>query len=258
MSNEEDLEVGHRKLTHRSPSYPGVGLRVALERARAIYERERMNLAPIDVLMAHMGYRPASGLGGVTLAALKKFGLLHDEGSGAQRKARLTDSARRIVLGAEDAPSLIRTCALLPTIHQELWERYSDGLPSRETLRRYLRVERNFNERVVDDLIDEYIDTLEFAGLLRDDTLSNDSSTEESGGHMTTAVPEVDAPIRTVNVGGSSATATASGMRAFALPVHRGRTARIEIPDDLDEADWVLMNAVLIAMKPGMVKEPND
>lgn len=174
-----------RAARHRSPSYPGVGLADAIERARAIYLKEKMNATPVDVINLHWGYRKDSSNGGVVISALIKFGLLADQGTGASRSVHLTESARRIILDAEDRDSLVREAALAPTIHRELWERYPDGLPSRETLRRYLLVDRNFNEKVIDDFIDQFTATLEFAGLLGGDSISDeiDDMAEREGEH---------------------------------------------------------------------------
>ena len=54
---------------------------------------------------------------------------------------------------------------MLHAIHKELWEKYGPELPSPESMKRYLIVERHFNERVVDDFVKQYIGTLDYAGL---------------------------------------------------------------------------------------------
>src|SRR5689334_3352156 len=89
-------EVAKRK-KGRSPSYPGIGLQEAIERARIIYRAENRHSAAIDTILSHWGYRSGSGLGLVVLAALIKFGLLADEGSGKGRHARLTEDALKII-----------------------------------------------------------------------------------------------------------------------------------------------------------------
>ncbi len=52
-----------------------------------------------------------------------------------------------------------------PRIHAELWERYGSDLPSDQSLKRYLVLEKNFNEAAVDELLEEYKQTIAFAGL---------------------------------------------------------------------------------------------
>ena len=78
--------------------YPGIDLKLALQRSHALYQVERNHAAPVETILAHWGYKANSGKGLVILAALKKFGLLLDEGSGKGRKARLSEDAIKIVL----------------------------------------------------------------------------------------------------------------------------------------------------------------
>jgi len=84
-----------KKTRQRSPSYPGIGLEAALGRAKALYQEEGRNAAPNEAILDHWGYASKSGPGLVTLAALKRFGLLQTEGPG---KARLTNLALSIIL----------------------------------------------------------------------------------------------------------------------------------------------------------------
>ena len=82
---------------------------------------------------------------------------------------RLSGLALRILL--DDDPqsaerrAALREAALGPRIHAELWERYGIDLPSDQSLKRFLVLERNFNEASVDELLAEYKGTMTFAGL---------------------------------------------------------------------------------------------
>src|SRR2546425_830513 len=112
-------EESHRPKRQRSPSYPGIGLETAIERARELYKQEGRNAAPNDAILGHWGYKPRTGPGLVTIAALKRFGLLDSEGSG---KSRLSNLALRIILDErEDSPdrdAAIKQAALTPSIHK--------------------------------------------------------------------------------------------------------------------------------------------
>lgn len=179
--NEDRSEYTERtRVVHRSPAYPAIGLEEAVAKARIIWDKERSNRVALDVLAGHLGYKTAVGPGGVIISALMKFGLVADEGTGAARHARLTEHGRRIVLDSDDRSGLLKEAALLPTIHKELWTKYGAELPSPESMKRYLIVERRFNERVVDGFIQQYIDTLDYAGLR--DTIEQDAGDKGSGG----------------------------------------------------------------------------
>src|SRR5438105_7920687 len=90
-------EVAPRKKRDRSPSYPGIGWRVAVERVRTIYGQERRNGAPAEAILRGWGYSPKNGDGYTALAALKKFGLIEDAGSGASRQARISPLGLKLV-----------------------------------------------------------------------------------------------------------------------------------------------------------------
>ena len=49
-------------------------------------------------------------------------------------------------------------------------------------------------------------------------------------------------------------------LRVFVLPLSRRRSARIQVPRDIDDAGWDQMMAVMDAMKPGIIAggEPDD
>lgn len=148
----------------RSPSFPFISLREALDRARAFYEAEQRNAARPETAAAHWGYSPKSSGGKQTIAALRAFGLL--EGDTA---VKLSGRALRILLdereASEERERLLKQAALLPPLHSRMWERYGAELPSPKTLRLSLILDEGFNENSVDDFLTEYKETLEFAKL---------------------------------------------------------------------------------------------
>ena len=153
----------------RSPSYPYLDLPGALEKAAALWHAEGKHATSVSVAMQHWGYKEESSTGYSCVAALKKFGLVDHEGMGENRQVRLSGLALSILLDKNpDSPErrdALRAAALGPRIHAELWERYGNELPSEQSLRRFLVVERSFNETAVDELLDEYKVTMAFAGL---------------------------------------------------------------------------------------------
>ncbi len=153
----------------RSPSYPYLDLQGALEKAAVLWHAEGRHAASISVVMQHWGYKEESSTGYSCVAALKKFGLVDHEGMGETRQMKLSGLALRILL--DDDPQsdqrrmALREAALNPGIHEELWERYGFDLPSDQSLKRFLVLERSFNEASVDELLAEYKATMAYAGL---------------------------------------------------------------------------------------------
>lgn len=147
----------------RSPSFPFISLRIALERARALYDVEKRSAVRPETAAGHWRYSGKSSGGKQTIAALRQYGLLEGEGT-----VRLTDQAVRLLLdeGSPERERLLQKAALLPGIHAKLWAKYGPALPEDSSLRLSLVLGEGFNDNTVGELIAEYRETLEFAKLL--------------------------------------------------------------------------------------------
>lgn len=172
MANETDAKPPAalaKKARTRSPAYPYLDLRSALDKAAVIWRTEGRHAVAVTLAMQHWGYKADSSTGYSCIAALKKFGLVDEEGTGETRQVRLSRLALAVLLDDDRASpernSALRTAALSPRIHVELWEKYGADLPSDSTLRRFLILEKNFNEAAVDEFLEEYKSTVAFAGL---------------------------------------------------------------------------------------------
>jgi len=261
----------------RSPSYPGIDLQAAIRRAEALYAHEKMHPAPIGAIVGHWGYTThKSGIASSQYAALKKFGLLTEEGSGNNRQGKLTPLAYSILHNPNEPErsAAIREAALNPQIHRELWEMYGADLPSEATLRYRLVTERGFTEAGADDFVKEYRSTLDFAmtqGDMRDgsdkDEVPDETNSGEGDGES-----EVDAGSNGSNTHqqtGGHGPGDDSGQTS--KPVHTpnalhphltripillvgGQQIVIEGQFPITEAAWDNFLAVLNAFKPGLVE----
>jgi len=243
-----DPSTGHRKRA-RSPSYPAIDLNAAIERAGQVFRSEGRNSAPVEAVLEDWGYKPGSGGGMVAIAALKKFGLLLDEGSGKDRRVRLTDTAFRIVTDEREASperdELVRAAALEPSIHRELFDLYNGQLPSDGTLRTDLR-QRGFTARALDEFIPQFKRTLAFGGLTEYDRPNEPTEDNSSGPNVR---PEAGSRPATPPPPSSR------GIRALNLPLSPNDWAVLQVPTRMSEREWDQMIAVLTAMKPGIVSE---
>jgi hypothetical protein len=163
---------------HRSPAYPAIGLKLAIERAEQFYEHERRNAASLLSAASHWGYGLKSSGLLTTVAALKSFGLLDElEGAtGTSRTVKLSDLGLRIVLDkrpdSQERSAAIKQAALLPKIHSALWIKYNGNLPSDVELRHRLIFDWKFNDNIVEDFIREFRNTISFAKLSESDNIS--------------------------------------------------------------------------------------
>jgi hypothetical protein len=249
-------EAGKRRAKRgRSPSYPGISLAAAIDRARTVWEHEKRNATPVRVMMKHWGYtNPAGGLAAVTFSALKKFGLVEDEGSGPDRLAKLTELAFEI-LNNPHPEQAVREAALRPPIHRELWEQYATELPSGESLK-WTLLQRGFTESGASEFIREYRETIAFARLnggtpkgaadADHEELEDEKPPAERPGSRQT-------PPNPRNRGGMR-----GNVLTIPVPVIGGSPVTIEGEFPITEAAWDQFMAVLGAMKPGLVAEPQE
>ena len=176
------------KPKHRSPNYPVIPLRKAIERIEALYVQYKRHLVPIGVAHEKWGYKAHSGAGNQAVAALRSYGLIDVSGDGESRQIKLSERGYHIVENHRERPALLKAAALGPSIHSELWKKYGDqGLPPDDVLRHHLKFDRNFNPESVDGFIARLRDTITFAGLDSSDKISDtpaadDGTLDDSGG----------------------------------------------------------------------------
>lgn len=254
-----DATAGHKTPKGRSPSYPGISLYTAIERARTLYAREGKHSAPMSAITRHWGYKsPTTGPASVTYAALKKYGLLEEEGNGAERMGKLTPLALDILLNSPEAPNAVQRAALMPPIHAEMWEEFGDNLPSDDNLRWRLVGQRGFTESGFKDFIRVYRETIAWAKLSSTQQVEVDEEIPgeldgggETGEREDPANSRVDPGTNQRRGGMSGDTLT------IPVPIIGGSPVIIEGKFPISEASWTQFMAVLAAMKPGLVSDPN-
>jgi hypothetical protein len=251
MSEAATTETRAKRVKQRSPSYPAIDLKTALDKAQVIRQREGRHPAPVKTIIGHFGYGPKSSAGQLAFAALKKYGLLDESISGQTRMAKLSELALRILLDPREDSlerwSAIREAAKRPVIHAELLAKYGTDLPSDENLKAYLLLERKFGENAVEDFIGQYKRTISFARLGDDATFSGENQEQEHP--METPAQER----------GSRAMPTPparTDVRRLSMPMSRGRTLVIEAPVPMSEAEVEALEATLKAWKTLLTEPP--
>lgn len=235
-----------KKKRQRSPSYPAINLEEALNRARVLYSHERKNAAALDVVVHHWGFAAKSSSGLLIAAAMKKFGLLIDVDGNNGRYVRLSPAALNILLDEReddtDRRRLVREAALKPEIHRELWDQWGKELPSDATVRTYLVRDRDFTEPAAAAFIEEYKQTISFAGLFEDDTIPNpkgDDDANDSGAQMNSAT---DNPAAAAKAGKPVAPPpAAAGQKDFPLYLTNNQRAVLYVPATMTAKDYELL-----------------
>lgn len=244
-----------RRPKGRSPSYPGISLRAAVDRARTVYDKEGRHGAPISAITGHWGFRsPTTGPATITYAALRKFGLLEDEGTGTSREGKLTELALDILLNPEPLAA-VQQAALLPPIHRETWEQYGNNLPSDQNLRYRMVAQGGFTETGFQEFIREYRETIAYAQLSSAASLNGE--TDPSGGqddddHDTEQLSHDDRSSGQQRRRGG----VSGNVLTIPVPIVGGKPVTVEGEFPISEAAWEQFIAVLNAMKPGLVRDP--
>jgi hypothetical protein len=164
VTGKEPNENG-KKQRHRSPNYPAVGLREAVDRVKKLYEVDGKAGAPPELVATHIGFASAHGEAMSVVAALKKFGLVEFV------KDRLVPTQRAIeIINLQDSDArrvtALKDAALSPQIYRELVEQHKDsGFPANDVLGRELVTYKKFNPNAVAGFVKDFRDTLDFAGL---------------------------------------------------------------------------------------------
>jgi hypothetical protein len=256
----------------RSPAYPFIPMEKALSQAKALYDREGRYSVPMASAFKAWGYGEKSSGGRQTLAALKYFGLIEVEGEGDKRKIRVSERALRIILDEREDQTerrrLIRELALLPPIHQQLMEKFQQGLPSDATVRHYLVFEARYNEEGAAELLAEFKETAGFAGLFQPPgDIDTSSAAEDGSGNRSQDQQHTDDSIASGR--GSKLdtkarrdrTPAKAGMKEDVFTLAEGDVV-FQWPERLSEASYDDLQAwtelLLRKIKRNVVSEPGD
>lgn len=161
----------------RSPAYPAINLKIAIEKAKALYDAEGKYAAPMPSAFSAWGYGAKSSGGRDTRSALRYFGLIVIEGDGETGKVKLTEDALRVLLDERENQSekkaIIRRMALNPAIHKKLLERFPAGIKSDATVEHYLVFEGGYNKSAAGEVVAEFKETADFAELFKPAMMSD-------------------------------------------------------------------------------------
>jgi hypothetical protein len=262
MENQDD--ANKKKKEGRSPGYPAIDLETAIKRAGQIKEEEQRHFAPLDAVVKHWGYSSQSGPFLGTLSALIKYGLLETKGKGKDRQVRITDLAWRILIDdRETSPErrkALKEAALNPAIHRKLWDRYEGDFPSVETFRILLLTEYKFMESAVKEFMREFERTIFYAKLDEHDILSG-LEEDKKPPAKETFMPDLFSARSSSKPQTTEKVVSDPEMGTISFQLSPQKWVKVELPYQLNEAEWKRIIETLDVFKPGFVKEalePNE
>lgn len=151
----------------RSPAYPFISLKAAIERLTQL--EAKFTRHPIPATKAGIAWdmKEASSQAAQTLAALKYFGLIDYQGAGPDRVAVLTDDARTYLRAQQDSvkKEVLRRVALKPKAISLKWESWgADRAPDPVCLDQ-LVLKDKFTQSAAETFLKVYDETVAYAGL---------------------------------------------------------------------------------------------
>jgi hypothetical protein len=219
----------------RSPEYPAVSLKEAIDRVKMVYDKDYQNRVPKKVIAEHMGYKGLSGASLPMLSALSKYGLLEGRGD----ETRVSDLAVALIAHAPGTPErmdALKQASAMPELFAELDERFPDGKVSDQAIRSYLLTSK-FIPSAADAVIRSYRDTKQFVQM---EAAGYNSAPEAELVMQTDPLPtdgNIAAYMAAKRMTPSVDSATKPGVQRAEFPLLEG-IARVEFPATLSEASY--------------------
>lgn len=172
MTDEQPTVDKARK--ERSPSFPFISLKKAVERVQEMADAHRRSPARLPVVGETWGYGAKSSGLLQTVAALKAFGLIEDIGGGADRRIQVSDLAWRILSDARPGAKeqAIREAAIKPRLIAEYAPHWVPERPSDPHCVSELHLDRGFTQEAAKLFLRVFDETASFANLAEGDSLS--------------------------------------------------------------------------------------
>jgi hypothetical protein len=266
---EQGDKGASKKKRTRSPMYPVFGLEEAIRRANQLYEGAHHHSTSVESAAEFWRIKSTSSALLQTVSALKQFLLVNDSKVGGAREIQLTETSLDILHHEEGSPertAAIKTAALSPKLHAEIWSLYGGELPPTDSpIKSFLLRHRAFNSGAVDDFIKQMRGTFAFANLSKDDKVMG---SEEVQSETQTANPQSPfrPPVSTmVQTKPPPASAHTVPPSAFTPPVATGgqrdlpitlpslELAVLRVPVPMTEEDFTALMSTLNAMKKRLV-----
>jgi hypothetical protein len=166
----------------RSPSFPFIPLKIAIERLEAFEKHFGRHPTPASLVGAAWGLKTQSSQADQTLAALRSFGLLNYEGVGPKRLVSVTEDGRRYLRAQQDSvkESVLKLAALRPRIIRKFWADWGDDRPPDAVALDKLVLDNSFSDTGARAFLKVYDDTVAYAKLAASDKIAQSNEEEEA------------------------------------------------------------------------------
>ncbi len=222
----------------RGRSYPAIGLREAVQRARALYDQEGTAMTVPEVAVSAWGYKSLNGTSLRVLSALRQYGLL--TGSGEQ--IRLSDRALDIIMEpdeSQDRRQAILAAAKEPVIFADIQESFEWNLPSDGSIVSHLVRKHNFVRGAANKIVAALRETEELAREV-DGSYSDQEDLEDTGNQASEITSDPTQRSQLI---------PPSGMFTMPIPLPGGGEATLTTPRQMTPQAFQL---IVDALKSGL------
>lgn len=171
MAEEEAQDPARRD---RSPSYPFISLKVAIERVIAFDSYFKRHPAPTNKVGLAWGMKEKSSQAFQTVAALRAFGLVEYAGSNNTRTATLSEDARTYLRAQQLAvkAAVLKRLALNPKAIEKYWGVWGADRPPDPVCLDQLVLEGGFTQGAAETFLKVYDETIGYACLSSNDKVA--------------------------------------------------------------------------------------
>lgn len=169
--SDEPASSENNAPSERSPSFPMVPLKTAIERLEQFETKFGRHPAPYTKAGLAWGMKEGSGQANRVLAALKGFGLIQYSGSGVARSIAISDTGRTYLRAQQEhiKQGVIKDAALKPKAIAKFWPDWGADRPVNEICLDDLVLKHGFTDKAARDFLRVYDETIDYAGLSNSD-----------------------------------------------------------------------------------------
>jgi hypothetical protein len=165
----------------RSPPFPFISLRAAVERVVALDTTFGRHAAPVDKLGLAWKMKEKSSQALQTAAALKAFGLVDYTGKTENRTVSISEDGRTYLRAQQDSTKaeVLKRCALKPKAISMCWQRWGADRPPDAVCLDQLILKDKFTDSAAHTLLRVYDETVVFARLANGDTTQSPDEAQD-------------------------------------------------------------------------------
>jgi hypothetical protein len=157
----DTVDTAVKKKVTRSPNYPAISLREAVEKLGLLYNEMHTHSSTKESIAKLLGYSGINGASNSIISALQKYQLLEEEGSDELKVSQVALDIALYETGSSERIQALETVAFLPATFEDLFNKYQFTLPNDAIVKPYL-IKLGFNPNSVTNVIHVYRDTIEF------------------------------------------------------------------------------------------------